>query len=308
VPQPESPGMAALKIRRLGFALGAEITGVDLSRSLDAETIATIRQAWLDHIVLCFPNQQLDLEEFRAFCKQFGPLDDNRGSLNSHPEKPEVQVVSSKPIVINGMRAGGYGRADFWHTDRSHLQRPTSLTFLLAKELPDVGGDTLFANQYMAYETLSPAFQRAIDPLLSVQDYTLEPVYEGNAAEVLARRRQTTPPVVQQLVRPHPDSGRRALYVGIYRIRNFVGMTEEETKPLLDFLNQHATRYEFTYRHRWSLNDLVAWDNRGALHLAVQDYDDRHQMRRMIRCAVLGPTTGRLYSEYAEAPLGAGIT
>jgi taurine dioxygenase len=277
--------MANLHVRRLGYALGAAITGVDATERLDRETVAAIRQAWLEHVVLCFPGQDLSPEQFKDFCAQFGDLDqDNSGSLNRIPDQPGITMLTNKPVTINGQRAGGNAPSR-WHSDNSYRSRPPTFTFLLAQELPDVGGNTMFANMYVAYETLSPAFQRAIDPLQAVQDIALWPTYRGKNTPAVQAILEANPPTARPLVQLHPETGRKALYIGQDRVRNFAGMTEEETTPIMDFLNRHATRYEFIYRHCWSVNDLVMWDNRCSLHYPVPDYDHT-QVRRMLRCNV----------------------
>jgi taurine dioxygenase len=305
--------MGRLDIRRLGYALGAEITGLDLRRPLDAATVSDVRRAWLDHTVLCFPAQDLSREEFMAFCAQLGELDDNRATPHlRHPDDPNVIVLVNKPLQVKEQSYHG-SVANYWHTDNSYTDRPSTATFLNAKILPEIGGDTLFAGMYAAYDALSPALKGRIEHLEGVHDVSLSASFRNkrDSPEVEAERRRRNPPVVHPVVRVHPETGRKALFVGS-RVRNFVGMTEEETKPLLDFLNQHATSYEFVYRHRWTANDLVMWDNRCALHYAVPDYD-RRQLRQMLRCSLLPPKSGRVYVADADrepaaagAPAGAG--
>jgi taurine dioxygenase len=157
----------------------------------------------------------------------------------------------------------------------------------LGKDMPDVGGDTQFVNLYMAYEALSPAFQRMLESLSGVHEWARGPKVDPG--------KQLYPPVVHPMVRVHPESGRKSLYVAD-RIRHFVGMTEEESRPIVDFLMHHATRYEFMYRHRWGANDLVIWDNRCTLHYAVQDFD-QEQLRRNWRSSLVGPRAGEVYIE-----------
>jgi taurine dioxygenase len=294
-----------MKVRPLGYALGAEVTGVDLKQPLDDRALQEIRTAWFAHIVLCFPGQDLEPEELSAFAGRLGELDDNRATPHlRHPEHPEIYVMVNKPIVVNERSYAG-GIADSWHTDNSYTVRAASGTFLNAKELPAVGGDTMFANMYVGYETLSPAFQRTIDPLEAIHDVSLSSMFKDYDPELQAERMRLNPPVVHPVVRAHPETGRKALYVG-HRVRRFVGMTEEESAPIRDFLTAHSTRYEFTYRHRWTVNDLLLWDNRCAMHRAVADYD-RRELRRMIRCNLLPPKSGYVYSEpakeNAEAPV-----
>jgi taurine dioxygenase len=291
-----------LKIRRLGYALGAEITGVDLTRALDEDTVSAIRKAWLDHVVLCFPGQDLGPETLCAFGERFGELDDRRATPHlRHPDCPPVYVLVNNPVKIKDRVFRGMV-SNNWHTDNSYTVRAASATFLNAKELPEVGGDTMFANTYMAYDALSPALQGLLEPLEGVHDVSMGGTFQGDSAEVQAERRRRNPLVAHPVVRIHPETGRKALYVGS-RVRNFAGLSEEETKPILNFLNQHATRYEFIYRHRWAVNDLLMWDNRCSMHYAVPDYD-RGQMRRLIRCNLLPPKSGRLYDDAALAAPG----
>jgi taurine dioxygenase len=295
--------MGELRVRRLGYALGAEVTGVDLSRRLDEATVAEIRRLMLDHVVLCFPQQNLEAEALKAFCSRFGELENNEQSINRHPDDAEVLIVANKPLVVNGKQFTGYARADKWHSDHSFTSHPTTLTFLVAKELPEIGGNTMWANMYMAYDALSRAMQRLIEPLSAMHDIKQGPAFARVDATMQAKLTQYQEPVAHPVVSVHPETGRKVLYVGT-RLRKFVGMSEEESKPLIDFLNQHAVRYEFLYRHRWSLSDLVVWDNRCALHFAVQDYDQGFT-RRMLRCSLVGPQSGELHPEETGAALAA---
>jgi taurine dioxygenase len=281
-----------LEIRRLGYAMGAEICGVDASKPLDAETIVAIRRAWQEHIVVRLPGQDLNAEQLRAFGAQFGQLDDHRSDVNRNPDMHEVTILSNKTVT----RTGGVERkisktlSDVWHSDSAFNDRVATISFLLAKALPDVGGDTMFANMYLAYESLSPAFQEILDPLQAVHDYKLGEPYLQACPEEREGMVRFKAPIVHAVVKAHPDTGRKALYFS-GQIRNFVGMTEEETKPVVRFLEGHASRYEFSYRRRWAFNDLVMWDNRCAMHMALQDYD-RGQLRSMIRCELMGPKSG----------------
>jgi taurine dioxygenase len=147
----------------------------------------------------------------------------------------------------------------------------------------------------MAYEAFSDEFKRTIEPLYLIHDTALGKAFPNSSPEEQAKSRQLNPPTAHPVVRVHPDSGRKSLYIG-ERVRSFVGMTEEESRPLYDFLMQHATRYEFTYRHRWTPNDFIMWDNRCSLHFAVHDYEPG-QPRNMLRCSIDGPKLGYAYTE-----------
>ena len=160
-------------------------------------------------------------------------------------------------------------------------------SFLNAQVLPSVGGDTMFANMYMAYETLSPKFQELIAPLEAIHDISVgnQQPFRGGDRDYIAKSAAMNPPVPHPIVRVHPETGRKSLYIG-EKTRGIAGMTDEESRPLLDLLIRHATRYEFIYRHRWTIHDLVMWDNRCAIHYPVPDYDE---LRQMQRCSILEP-------------------
>ena len=161
----------------------------------------------------------------------------------------------------------------------------------------------MFASMYVAYDTLSPKLKSLVDPLIGVHDISLGRAYHRIQPDAQAEMMRLNPPIAHPIVQIHPETGRKALYVGS-RIRNFVGMTEEESQPLIRYLNEHATRYEFIYRHRWTLHDLLIWDNRCALHYAVGDFD-RGQLRQMQRCSLLGPQKGQFLTD--TVPVHAGV-
>src|ERR1043166_1102653 len=189
--------MAELRIRRLGYALGAQVTGVDLARPISDDMVAEIRRAWNQHIMLCFPGQNLDAAQMASACRRFGELDDNRHSPElRHPSHPDVMNVVNKPTARVGGRPAVNVTADLWHTDFSHHERPTLISLLLAKVLPDVGGDTMFANMYMAYDALSNTFKGLIDPLSAVHDYSLGPLYAKSSPEQQAKSKLLNPPVI----------------------------------------------------------------------------------------------------------------
>lgn len=289
-----------IELRPLGYALGAEVKGVDVSRPLDDAALAALRQRLADHIVLCFPQQEVSAEQLIAFAAGFGEVDDNaRSPHNRLADLPKAMLLSNKTIQFNGKEAGGYKNGDYWHSDFSSKESPTTLTFLAAKELPSVGGDTLFVNMYMAYETLSAGMKRLIDPLDGIHDVGLASVTRRMGPEQQLAARRRSPLVCHPLVRIHPETGRKALYLNDL-VGRIAGMTEEESKPLLVFLMKHALSYEFMYRHRWTKNDVLMWDNRCSQHCAVQDYDP-NEMRWLLRCSLRGPQLGRLLSESAYA-------
>jgi taurine dioxygenase len=277
--------MPKLEVHRRGYALGAEITGVDARKALDDETVAAIRRAVLDHIVVCLPGQNLGADDFIRFSGHFGELDvPNTHVPHRHPDHPALYIAVNQALAVNGKQAVTTPPMTHWHFDFSQTEQPATLTFLHAQALPPIGGDTMFANLYMAYEALSPAFKRMIDQLWEVHDF-----------------HATRPFIAHPLVRVHPETGRKALCL-VERMWRLAGMTVEESAPLVDFLKAHATRYEFVYRHRWTVKDLLIWDNRCSIHAVVPDFD-QSQLRSMLRCSLVGPKVGRVYTEGMELAL-----
>jgi len=279
--------MAGIKVRKIAFALGAEVTGVDLREPLDDATFAEIKQASLDHLMLCFPKQQVTREQLVSFAGRFGNVGDNASSKHRDPENPQVMMLSSKPFT--GKPWEGFKNGENWHTDRSFKVAPTTYTLLSARELPDVGGNTMFANQYMSYDALTPTLRAFVDSLSAIH------LQQPKAAAMLTEK---FPAVIHPLAPIHPETKRRSLFLGEH-VRAFVGMTEEESRPFLQFLNVHSVRPEFCYRHVWRPHDLVLWDNRCLSHMAVKDYDMRPgaQARHIWKVSVDDVPTGKLYEE-----------
>lgn len=289
--------MSQLAVKRLGYALGAEVTGVDLSQPLSAATVAGIREAILGHLVLCFPRQTIDQAALLRLGRAYGEIEP-ASKENVDPTAPELTILNNKGA--DGTSWSGYKAGQNWHSDHSYTTLPTSYSFLASKELPPVGGDTMFANTYLAYSTLSPKLKAIVDDLEGIHTRALPPSFrtasnvdkqfalEQRDAAVSAQRN----PVAHPVARPHPETGRKTLYLGT-RVRRFVDMTEAESLPLIEFLNRHAVTNEFTYRHRWTLGDVLMWDNRATMHIALSDYDLDRDSRIMLRCSVIGEPSGR---------------
>jgi len=263
-----------LQIRRIAGALGAEIGGVDLSTALPQATVAEIRQAFLEHLVIFFRGQNLTPAQYLAFARTMGePV-----------EYPFVKGLPDYPEIIQVMKLE-HERTNFggiWHTDTAYLEIPPMGSMLLAREIPPAGGDTLFANQYLAYETLSPGMQRMLSGLVGVNSSakadvtkTREDRMKTDAREDVRKEYLAEHPVV----RSHPETGRKSLYVNVAHTARFKDMTEEESAPLLSYLFQHQVRPEFTCRFQWEVGSLAFWDNRCALHNPVNDY---HGYRRVM--------------------------
>ena len=264
-----------MKVQRIAGALGAEIDGVDLSEELAGETVAAIRRAWLEHGVIFFRDQErLSPVRFLAFARRFGePV-----------EYPFVKGIEGFPVITPVVKLE-HERVNFgglWHSDTTYLEEPPMASMLLAREVPPRGGDTLFANMYLAYETLSDGMKRLLEPLWAVNSSakadvtrTREDRLKTDARDDVGKELLAEHPAV----RTHPETGRKALYVNFAHTARFRGMTERESAPLLEYLFQHQVRPEFPCRFSWHAGSLALWDNRCAQHNPVNDY---HGYRRVM--------------------------
>ena len=283
--------MPSIDVQPVGYALGARVTGVDLSKPLPDADFQAIHEAWLRHLVLVFPEQRLDAAAMVRFSRRFGELDDfSNQVVHCDPEFKEVMQLTNRRQ--NGQQSKTYNAGQNWHTDQSYTVRPAKATCVHCIEKPSVGGDTLFANMYLAYETLSPKLREFLDGLEAVHDASLIEGLDKRGADVVAEFKRKNPPVIHPAVRVHPESGRKALYVN-ERVRQFVGLTEAESRPLIRFLCEHSVAPRMVYRHYWSVGDLVMWDNRCSVHMAVGDYDPS-EIRHMLRTSGKGDHYGRL--------------
>lgn len=274
---------SGITVRRLAGAGGAEIAGIDLAGNLDPADVARVRRAILDHGVAVFPGQSgLDdagLERFTAALGEFGIEPFVEGEATS---KHVIAVVKE----ADERRTPNFGGS--WHSDWSFQETPPAFTLLHARELPPQGGDTMFANQALAWAALSPGLQRTLRGLRAVHSARRPYGPQGTYADRSRARSmkirtgaEALEEVVHPVLRVHAETGLECLYVNpVYTIR-FEGWTERESEPLLAFLHAHATRPEFTVRIRWSDNALTVWDNRTVQHLAVNDYDGhRRELHR----------------------------
>jgi alpha-ketoglutarate-dependent taurine dioxygenase len=262
----------------LSSAGGAEITDVDLSHPLSDTVRDAIYAALLDHQFLVFPGQRLTREQQYAFTASFGEVEAHGGG---RPGKRQdvAQVTANLDADGNPSDRFAKGANYRWHTDKPYYAKPPALTTLHAVELPPEGGDTEFANTRLAYEALSDEVKRQIEGLRVVFRWEAgrRPGYYANEL----------PPVDHPLVRTHPDTGEKALYLGNHAMR-ILGMSEDEGAALLATLLDHATQPQFTYAHRWRPGDLVMWDNRCTLHRAVANYEMNRYRRIMHRNVVKG--------------------
>ena len=280
-----------LEIRRASHSLGAEILGVDLRQELPDLTIAGIRDALNTHCLLLFRDQDITPEQHVAFSRRFGDLEHHVLAEYLMPGFPEIYILSN--VKKNGKTIGRAGVGEYWHSDLQYLAKPSLGSILHAVEVPEVGGDTIFANQAAAYDALSDGMKDLLDGLQVVHHFAKARNMSanlGHARPFSDEELKKTPPVTHPAVRTHPETGRKALYVSPGFALNFVGMTEAESRPILEFLFEHATNPRFTYRHKWRANDIVFWDNRSLMHYAVQDYDHATDRRHMQRTTISGDT------------------
>jgi len=256
-----------LVVEPVAGALGAELSGVDLAKPLSPGTVADIRRAWLEHGVIFFRDQDLSPASFLTFARFFGePI-----------EYPFVKGLAEQPEIIPVLKEASE-RINFggiWHSDTAYLDLPPMASMLIAREVPPAGGDTLFASMYLAYESLSDGMKRLLSGLVGINSSASADVSKTredrmkDSARDDARKEYVAH---HPLVRTHPETGRKALFVDVAHTARFDGMTEEESKPLLQFLFQHQVKPEFTCRFVWGVGSLALWDNRCAQHNPVNDY------------------------------------
>jgi taurine dioxygenase len=282
-----------IEVKPIAGALGAEISGVDLG-ALEAETFAEIHAAWLEHLVVFFRNQSIAPPQQIAFAKRFG-------EIHHHPF---MQGMEAFPDILEIVKEEGDSKAfgEVWHTDQMFNPKPAKATILYAKETPDAGGDTLFANMYLAYETLSEPMKALIKELRTFNIGDRKKLgrshevtaardgrYTGNA-KMAAKVRDPGDLMTEAshpLVRTHPETGRKALYLSNHT-QTLDGFKPGEARPILDYLAQHAVEPEFTCRFRWEVGSLAIWDNRCTQHRALNDYPGKR--RRMHRITIAGDT------------------
>ncbi len=274
-----------IETTRIAGAMGAEISGVDLSRDLPDAVIDEIRAALLDNLVVFFRNQSLTPHQQLAFARRWGDIH-LHPFMAGMPDCPEVLEIRKTPSDKRNF--GGT-----WHTDQMFSPRPAMGTMLYAVQVPSVGGDTLFSNQYLAYDALSPGMKKMLSGLrgVCVGDKKRGGVSRmAYNAATIAMKTVEPPKDVQTtslhpLVRTHPETGRKSLYVGNH-VHLIEDMTEEESAPLIRYLREHSVRPEFTCRFRWQNGSLAFWDNRCTQHNAINDYPA--ETRVMHRVTVQG--------------------
>ncbi len=280
--------MSAIYIKRIGEALGAEVSGVDASKPVSADTFAAIRKAWLDNLVIRFRGQKLTDPQMLEFSRLFGELDPpgpNPYGKPFLPRHPEMNVISN--VKEDGVPIGGLGDGEaIWHSDMTYVDTPPSAALLYALELPAEGGDTYWANMYLAYEALPADMKKRIEGLKAIHDatYNSAGIKRKGYDDVIDPRR--APGAHHGLVRRHPETGRRCLFLGRRRNSYIVGLPLEESEALLDALWAHATQPRFAFCQQWQVGDLMIWDNRCTLHR--RDPFDPNARRVMHRTQIKG--------------------
>ena len=269
--------------------IGAEIQGVDLAQPLADADFARIEAAFNQHAVICFPQQQLSEPQMIAFARRFGDVEKIFLTHYAHPQYPEIMYVSN--IQENGRDIGHADAGRVWHTDMSYTARPPRATMLYALEIPVengvVLGDTLFSSAADAHDALPPATQQRIANLRAIHQVAGRRARTGTGQQDQALRK-AQPTVIHPVVRAHPHTGRKCLYVSKGECEGIEGMPQDEALALIDALADHAVDARFHHTHRWRLHDLLMWDNCSVQHLASLDYQWPKHRRLMHRITVGG--------------------
>jgi taurine dioxygenase len=264
-----------LKVTRITGVIGAEIGGVDLRMPLDDSTFAALRAALDRHLVLFFRDQDITPAQHLAFARRFGTISVAPFGPK-HPDHGEM-------TVLDQITPKGEG-SDNWHTDNTFMLRPPLGSVLRAVQIPSVGGDTLFASMYAAYDALSPTLQAMLEPLRATHDLSRmlrKAIANGQAKEDLDHMREQWPPVTHPVIRTNTETGRKSLFINGQWAVFIEGLTERENAVVLPFLCDHVRSPEFQCRFHWEPNSIAFWDNRWVQHYGVADYTERRVMQRV---------------------------
>ena len=285
--------MAALDIKPIAGALGAELHGIDLSQELDEAAITAVRKALHDYLVIFFRDQKITPYQHLAFARRFGDVEAHRYAkgLKSHPEVlPVIKEATDRAANFGGI----------WHCDVAFHAEPPMGQILYALEVPEAGGDTIFVNMYRAYETLSEGMKRMLEGVNAV--FTGERSYGASDSEVTKRRALFSKSMdvkvmdnagsetAHPLIRTHPETGRKSLFISGIAIRRLEGMTVEERRPVVSYLKKHAIRPENTCQFRWRRGSIAFWDNRCTQHYALNDYHGQRRIMHRVTIAGERPT------------------
>lgn len=282
-----------LSTRRLSNAFGVEITGVDLRDTLSDQTVAEIRSLWNQYGIVLLRGQAITPGQLIAYSRRFGELDLHETvSPFRHPDHDELFVLSTIPVDGKPSVSENVGR--HWHSDLSYTLRPPLGSIFHAQILPEVGGDTMFCSTQAAYDGLSDTLKKVIEGLESVHDYMGVENMKKRDPALVAQLRAANPPIAQPLVRVHAETGRKCLYLSEQMTKQIVGMAETESRPIMRMLFEHCVDPLYTYRHQWRQNDIIMWDNRSTMHLALADFAPGAH-RYCMRTTILGQPSGWVY-------------
>jgi taurine dioxygenase len=274
-----------MKVQKIAGSLGAEITGVDLSQGVSTALAQEIRAVFLEHLVIFFRDQHLSTSQFMALAQ----------SMGEPVEYPFVKGLEGYPKVIE-VKKLEHERHNFggiWHSDTTYLPQPPMGSMLYAQVLPPHGGDTIFANQYQAYDELSEEIKQTLEGLKGISSSAKADVSKTREDRLKTDAKQAKPSSIEShhpVVRTHPETGRKALYVNVAHTAGIVGMPNEQSEPLLQHLFQHQVKPEYTCRFQWRAGSLAFWDNRCTQHYPVNDY---HGYRRILHRITLAGDTPR---------------
>jgi taurine dioxygenase len=258
-----------IEVRALGQQIGAELSGVDV-KSLSDEDFAPVYRAWLDHNVLVIHGQDLQIDDFLRYSRRFGVLEPHPSKSTRHPDYPEITLLGANKFDADGnLNLAIYRRgAEDWHTDGAYDAVPFKATQLYAVAIPSRGGDTLFASMYAAYEALPQRLKDRLEGRLGAFTYG----GRKKKAALLNEEDRDWKPVLHPIIRTHPETGRKALYFDPGKIVRVEGLEESESDAIIDELTERMIQPDAQYRHKWTVGDIVIWDNRSSYHLAAGDY------------------------------------
>jgi taurine dioxygenase len=275
---------SSLDLAKLCDGFGYEVRGVDLSNPLTDAGFRDIEQAFLEGQLLVFRGQNLTAAQFHDFARRFGPPEPHVVDQFHHPEQPDILILSN--VKKDGKPIGLADAGSYFHTDYSYLEVPARATTLYSLQVPRVGGDTIYADQYRAYDDLPPVMKARVENLIGLHYYgdrdSQDPGQRTTALQLNEQQKQKLTFVRHPIVRRHPDTGRRALYAVSASSFGIEGMPESEARALLDELKRHATQQKYLYRLKYGVGDLVIWDNASLLHSAtLTDPDDPRTLWRI---------------------------
>ena len=264
-----------MQVKKIAGALGAEISGIDLSKGMSNDLSREVRQVLLDHQVIFLKKQDLSAQKFLDFAKAMGePVEYTLvKGLDGFPYIIEVKKLEHEKVNFGGI----------WHSDTTYLEEPPMGSMLLSREVPPYGGDTMFANQYLAYDSLSSTMKDVLSGLIGISSSARADVSKTREDRIKSDGKISAPREFRAehpIVRTHPETGGKALYVNIAHTAGIKGMTDEESTPLLEFLFRHQVKPELTCRFQWEPNAIAFWDNRCTQHNPVNDY---HGYRRVMQ-------------------------